>query len=97
MSIEEQIRKVVSEENEKLLNDMKQLLDSYAVEDAPKTLSVKEAASLLGFGINKTYEMVQQAQFNGFPHLRDGNRIRIPYQALINWMNQYAKQHTEVM
>ncbi|HEY4554802.1 MAG TPA: helix-turn-helix domain-containing protein [Bacillaceae bacterium] len=92
MSFEDTIRQIIREENEKHLNDIKNLLDRYGTQDAPKTLSVKEAAGILGFGITKTYEMIQQAEHTGFPHIRDGNRIRIPYQALINWMNQKAIQ-----
>ena len=92
MSMEDVIRQIIKEENEKHLQDIKTLLDSYTSDDRPKTLSVKEAAEILGFGINKTYEMVQQAEYNGFPCIRDVNRIRIPYSALMNWMNQKANQ-----
>lgn len=93
MSMEESIRRIVREENEKHLDDIKCLLDSYLhEEDEPKTLSVKEASAILGFGINKTYEMIQQAESTGFPHIRDGSRIRIPYQAFVYWMNETAKQ-----
>lgn len=92
MSMEEMIRQIVREENEKHLQDIKRLLESYSLNDEPKTISVKEAARILGFGINKTYEMIHQAEHTGFPHIRDGNRIRIPYQAFIAWMNERARQ-----
>ena len=92
MSMEEMIRQIVREENEKHLQDIKRLLESYSLNDEPKTLSVKEAAEILGFGVNKTYEMIHQAEHTGFPHIRDGNRIRIPYQAFIAWMNERARQ-----
>lgn len=92
MSMEEMIRQIVREENEKHLQDIKRLLESYSLNDEPKTLSVKEAAEILGFGINKTYEMIHQAERTGFPHIRDGNKIRIPYQAFIAWMNERARQ-----
>ncbi|MFA1821211.1 helix-turn-helix domain-containing protein [Virgibacillus oceani] len=91
MSFEDVVRQIIREENEKHLQEIKTLLDSHAG-DTPKTLSVKESAEILGFGINKTYEMINQSEQTGFPHIRDGNRIRVPYQALINWMNQTAKQ-----
>ncbi|GAA0415372.1 helix-turn-helix domain-containing protein [Virgibacillus salarius] len=92
MSFEDTIRQIVREENEKHLANIKELLDSYTHEDTPKTLSVKEAAKILGFGVTKTYEMIKQAEHTGFPYLKDGCKVRIPYQALINWMNQRAKQ-----
>jgi len=92
MSMEEMIRQIVREENEKHLQDIKRLLESYSLNDEPKTISVKEAAKILGFGVNKTYEMIHQAEHTGFPHIRDGKKIRIPYQAFIAWMNERAKQ-----
>ena len=91
MSMEEMIRQIVREENEKHLQDIKRLLESYSLNDEPKTISVKEAAEILGFGINKTYELIHRAEETKFPHIRDGKRIRIPYQALINWMNERAR------
>lgn len=92
MTMEEVIRRIVREENERHLEEIKSLLDSYIGDGVPKTLSVKEAAEILGFGVNKTYELVHRAEDTGFPYIRDGKRIRIPYQALINWMNERARQ-----
>ena len=92
MTMEEVIRRIVREENERHLEEIKSLLDSYIGDGVPKTISVKEAAKILGFGVNKTYEMIHQAEHTGFPHIRDGKRIRIPYQAFIAWMNERAKQ-----
>ena len=91
MTMEEVIRRIVREENERHLEEIKSLLDSYIGDEVPKTLSVKEAAEILGFGINKTYELIHRAEETKFPHIRDGKRIRIPYQALINWMNERAR------
>lgn len=92
MTMEEVIRRIVREENEKHLKEVKYLLESYLNDEVPKTLSVREAAEILGFGVNKTYELVHRAEDTGFPHIRDGKRIRIPYQAFIAWMNERAKQ-----
>ena len=45
MSMEEMIRQIVREENEKHLQDIKsELLETYSLNDEPKTISVKEAA-----------------------------------------------------
>lgn len=92
MTMEEVIRRIVREENERHLEEIKRLLDSYIGDEVPKTISVREAAKILGFGVNKTYEMIHQAEHTGFPHIRDGNRIRIPYQAFVAWMNERARQ-----
>lgn len=92
MTMEDTIRQIVREENEKHLGEIKRLLESYVNDDKPKTLSVKEASEILGFGVNKTYELVHQAEHNGFPYIRDGKIIRIPYQALLNWINESARQ-----
>lgn len=92
MSMEDTIRQIMREENDRHLEAMKVLLESYSNPDAPRTLSVREAAEILGFGINKTYELIQQKEFTAFPVLKSGNRYLIPYHALINWMNQQAKQ-----
>lgn len=95
MSIEESIRKIIREENEKHREEIKEILSSLKQESATivkPTLSVKEASAILGFGINKTYDLVQRSEYTQFPHLRDGAKIRIPHQALLNWIEQQAKQ-----
>lgn len=92
MSFEDTIRQIIQEENKKHLSDIKQLLESHNYQEAPRTLSVREASALLGFGVTKTYEMIQRAEHTGFPFIRDGHKNRIPYTALINWMDQQAKQ-----
>lgn len=51
------------------------------------TLSVPEAAQLLGVGRNHLYEMVGSGEI---PHLRFGRRIRIPRSALEEWIHARA-------
>ena len=92
MSMEESIRRIVREENEKHLQDIKRLLESHGYNEVPRFLTVKEAAKILRFGITRTYELCQQSKHNGFPAIRDGNKIRIPYTALMNWIEQQTKQ-----
>lgn len=92
MTFEDTIRQIIREENEKHLKEIADLLEKHGYKEAPRTLSVKEAAKILGFGVNKTYGMIQRYEQTGFPHVRDGNRIRIPYTALMQWMDQVAKQ-----
>lgn len=92
MSMEESIRQIIQEENKQHLEDIKRLLESHGYQEAPRTLSVKEAASILGFGITKTYEMIQRGDETGFPFIRDGGRIIIPYNALMKWIDQQTNQ-----
>lgn len=94
MTMETMIRQIIQEENEKHLKEIEDMLIRHGYKEAPKTLSVKEAAKILGFGVTKTYELVQRYEETGFPHVKDGNRIRIPYTGLMQWMNQ-SVNHSE--
>ena len=93
MSIEETMRRIIREENEKHLQDIKCLLESHGYKEAPKMLTVKEAAKILRKGITATYELCRQSEYNGFPAIQDveGGPIRIPYNALMNWIEQQSK------
>lgn len=94
MSMEETIRQIIREENEKHLHDIKCLLESHGYKEAPRMLTVKEAARILRKGITATYELCRQSEFNGFPAIQEdeGSPIRIPYTALMNWIEQQTKQ-----
>ncbi len=92
--MEDTIRQIVREENEKHQQEIKLLISSLSQshqdQNHPKTISVREASEILGFGVNKTYELIKRHKQTGFPHLRDGKIIRVPYQALIHWINQQS-------
>lgn len=92
MTMEEMIRQIVREENEKHLDDIKYLLESHGYNETPRFLTVPEAAEILRFGRTKTYELCQQKEYNGFPCFMEGNKILIPYTALMNWIDQQMKQ-----
>lgn len=94
MSMEEAIRRIVREENEKHLEDIKCLLESHGYKEVPKFLSVREAAKIMRMGRTSTYELVKQKEHNGFPAFREseGAPIKIPYTALMNWIDQQVKQ-----
>lgn len=47
------------------------------------TVSVPEAARLLGIGRNTAYELVRLGRL---PHVRIGRTIRVPLQALHVWL-----------
>lgn len=62
-------------------------------EETPLTvfyLTVKEAAKILRIGITSTYELCHQSEYNGFPCIRDGNKIRIPYNLFLKWIEDNA-------
>lgn len=92
MSIEESIRQVIREENEKHLNDIKCLLADHGYNSTPRFLTVEEAAKILRCGITKTYEMCRQAETTNFPAKRVGGRYKISYTALTNWIDQQDQQ-----
>lgn len=63
---------------------------SKVIAEAPQvklTLNVREAAQVVGVGINKRYDMTRR---KGFPAIRDGWKIIIPRDALIKWLNEEA-------
>ncbi|MYL44626.1 helix-turn-helix domain-containing protein [Virgibacillus halodenitrificans] len=92
MSMEEAIRQIIQEENKKHLVDIKRLLESHGYHEAPRFLKVPEAAEILRIGRTATYELCQQTEHNGFPCIKEGNKIRIPYTALMNWIEEQTKQ-----
>lgn len=92
MSFEDVIRQIIQDENRKHLEDIKCLLQSHGYHEAPRFLKVPEAAKILRIGLNATYELCRQSEHNGFPVIREGQKIRIPYSALMNWIEQQAKQ-----
>lgn len=51
------------------------------------TISVEEAARLLGIGRNTAYDLVREGRL---PHLRFGRTIRIPLAALSSWLDRQA-------
>lgn len=62
-------------------------LSQTATTTACASWSVKEAAAVLGVGSTKMYELLRSGTV---PHLRFGASLRIPRQALTDWMNEEA-------
>lgn len=58
---------------------------------SPLTWSVPEAARQLGVSRNTLYDLIRAG---AFPHVRIGNRIRIPATSLAAWLNQEAERST---
>jgi len=57
-------------------------------DDAPDIMTVKEMASFLKLGISKSYEL---CRIKGFPSISFGKKIRIPKEALREWINNQAQ------
>ncbi|WP_373894416.1 helix-turn-helix domain-containing protein [Virgibacillus sp. CBA3643] len=92
MSFEDAIRQIIQEENQKHLKDIERLLESHGYNEIPRFLKVPEAAEILRIGRTATYELCQQSEVNGFPCIKEGNKIRIPYNALMNWIEQQTNK-----
>ena len=58
------------------------------IEDLPLTLKAHEVAAVLRISKSKVYEL---AQSESFPAIRIGNRVVIPRDKLIEWMNTQAE------
>lgn len=57
----------------------------------PLTLSVQEAAAALGVGKNTAYDLVRSGTL---PHVRIGRTIRVPAEALKEWITSNTQQGT---
>ena len=56
-----------------------------SLEDLPLTLTVEEAGQILRVGRNTAYELVRCGKL---PSVRVGKQIRIPRQALLDYLSQ---------
>ena len=58
------------------------------ITDLPLTLNAREVAAVLRISKSKAYEL---ARTEPFPAIRIGNRVVIPRDKLIQWMNDQAE------
>ena len=58
-----------------------------AYEDLPLFLNAETVAKLLGISISSSYELMHEKDF---PALRIGNRIVVPKEAFIQWVEQHT-------
>ena len=58
------------------------------IDELPMTLNAREAAAVLRISKSKVYEL---AHTESFPAVRIGNRVVIPRDKLIEWMNNQAE------
>ena len=57
-------------------------------EDLPLMLSVPEVGEVLGISRAGAYELVHSV---GFPHIKIGNRIVVPRDKFIAWINEQTE------
>lgn len=96
--IEDTIRKIVSEELQKIkseiLTELKGLQATTNVIDLyGETLTVDKAAEILNVSKSKIYEMARNPTF---PCIKAGSRIIIPTRKFFEWMNDSSSRSTEV-
>ena len=58
-----------------------------AYEDLPLFLNAETVAKLLGISISSSYELMHEKDF---PALRIGNRVVVPKEAFIRWVEQHT-------
>lgn len=52
----------------------------------PLTISVKEAAQMLGISKSHAYDLIRQDEL---PHVRLGRRVVVPYRELEEWVSRH--------
>ena len=57
-------------------------------DELPLMLNAKQVASLFGISISSAYELMREA---GFPSIRIGNRLIVPKDKLIAWIEGQVK------
>ena len=58
-----------------------------------KILTVKDIKEILGCGINRAYDIVQQ---DDFPKIKIGNRYYIPQDEFERWMKSYLRKEYKI-
>jgi len=57
-------------------------------EELPLMLNAKQVASLFGISISSAYELMRE---DGFPSIRIGNRLIVPKDKLMAWIEGQVK------
>lgn len=79
---ESELRRLIREEVAALLEQMRR---SPVRDDLPPVLTVREAAEAARVSVYKMYDLTRRP---GFPAVRDGRMIRIPRDALFQWLER---------
>ena len=62
-------------------------------DDLPLMLSAQEVAAVLGISRAGAYDLVRSA---GFPHMKLGNRILVPKDKFIKWIDDNTEVYREL-
>ena len=63
-------------------------------EEMPLMLSVQDVSDVLGIGLAHAYEVVHQ---QGFPRITLGNRIIVPRDKFIQWIDNETEKQSEIL
>ena len=63
-------------------------------EELPLMLSVQDVSDVLGIGLAHAYEVVHQ---QGFPTIALGNRIIVPRDKFIQWIDNETEKQSEIL
>ena len=63
-------------------------------EELPLMLSVQDVSDVLGIGLAHAYEVVHQ---QGFPTITLGNRIIVPRDQFIQWIDNETEKQSEIL
>ena len=69
------------------------LLEMYKEGVIIKILTVKEIKQILGCGINRAYDIVQQ---DDFPKIKIGKRYYIPQDEFEKWLKGYLRKEYKI-
>lgn len=94
MSIEEIIRRIIREEIQSAIDELKRELKLVNEQkDLPSLLTVEETANILRISKSRVYEL---SHHNDFPAIRSGRQIRIPRDRLFEWIEEKASMRKYV-
>jgi excisionase family DNA binding protein len=85
MSLDAHLQQLIQQAIEPLVKELQDLKTQIKQKDYPPVLTVEEAAKILKCGKAAVYELAHNPSF---PVIRDGRKVRIPSQALFNWINE---------
>lgn len=89
MTIEDQLRQMIEQAIEPLVNEIKELRAKIEVKEYPPVLRVKDMAKIMQIGITRAYEIARDPSF---PAIRDGDKILIVTDRFFDWLHEKTKQ-----
>ncbi|MFP7170811.1 helix-turn-helix domain-containing protein [Terribacillus sp. 7520-G] len=87
-TLEAKFREIQREENKKMLESIRLMLEEHMAPQGDKLLNPNEAAEILGYAPSTVYELCRQ---DAFPTVRDGRKVRISYIGLQQWIKEKSQ------